>query len=114
MNQFTVEKFIDEQFIFKAGDPATQLFYLQEGEVELVSESGQFFGRISQGQSFGEAAILRGGIRSASIRANGDVVCKVITNDQAIEMLTSSSPLLVVILEALLLQQAMNNSIKHS
>ena len=114
MNQFTVKKFIDEQFIFKAGDPATQLFYLQEGEVELVSESGQFFGRISQGQSFGEAAILRGGIRSASIRANGDVVCKVITNDQAIEMLTSYSPLLVVILEALLLQQAMNNSIKHS
>ena len=114
MNQFTVENFIDEQFIFKAGDPATQLFYLQEGEVELVSESGQFFGRISQGQSFGEAAILRGGIRSASIRANGDVVCKVITNDQAIEMLTSYSPLLVVILEALLLQQAMNNSIKHS
>jgi CRP-like cAMP-binding protein len=114
LNQFTVEKFIDEQFIFKAGDPATQLFYLQEGEVELVSESGQFFGRISQGQSFGEAAILRGGIRSASIRANGDVVCKVITNDQAIEMLTSYSPLLVVILEALLLQQAMNNFIKHS
>jgi len=57
---------------------------------------------------------LRGGIRGASIRANGDVVCKVIANDQATELLTSFSPLLIVIMEALLLQLAMNNSIKHS
>jgi hypothetical protein len=57
---------------------------------------------------------LKGGIRNASIRAKGDVVCKVIASDQAAEMLTSFSPLLVVIMEALLLQQAMNNSIKNS
>jgi CRP-like cAMP-binding protein len=114
LSQFTVEKFLDGQFICKAGDPATHLYFLQEGEVELVSASGQFFGRIPEGQSFGEAAILKGGIRGASIRANGDVVCKVISNDQAAELLTSFSPLLVVIMEALLLQLAMNNSIKHS
>ena len=114
MSQFTVEKFLDEEFIFKSGDPATHLYFLQEGEVELLSASGQVFGKIPQGQSFGEAAILKGGIRGASIRAKGDVVCKVIANDQAAELLTSFSPLLVVILEALLLQQAMNNSIKHS
>jgi CRP-like cAMP-binding protein len=109
LSQFTVEKFLDGQFICKAGDPATHLYFLQEGEVELVSASGQFFGRIPEGQSFGEAAILKGGIRGASIRANGDVVCKVISNYQAAELLTSFSPLLVVIMEALLLQLAMNN-----
>ena len=114
MSLFTVEKFLDGQFICKSGDPATHLYYLQEGEVELLSESGQFFGRIQEGQSFGEAAILKGGIRGASVRANGDVVCKVITNYQATELLTSFSPLLVVIMEALLLQLAMNNSIKHT
>lgn len=113
MNQFTVAKFIDEEFICKSGDPATHLYFLQEGEVELVSATGQVFGVIPQGQSFGEAAILKGGIRGASVRAKGDVVCKVISNDQAAELLTSYSPLLVVIMEALLLQQAMNNAIKH-
>lgn len=113
MSPFTVEKYLDGQFICKSGDLATHLYYLQEGEVELLSESGQFFGRIQEGQSFGEAAILKGGIRGASVRASGDVVCKVITNDQATELLTNFSPLLVVIMEALLLQLAMNNSIKH-
>lgn len=83
MSPFTVEKYLDGQFICKSGDLATHLYYLQEGEVELLSESGQFFGRIQEGQSFGEAAILKGGIRGASVRASGDVVCKVITNDQA-------------------------------
>lgn len=114
MSQFTVAKFLDEEFICKAGDPATHLYFLQEGEVELVSNTGQVFGTIPQGQSFGEAAILKGGIRGASIRAKGNVVCKVIGNAQAAELLTSFSPLLVVIMEALLLQQAMNNSIKQT
>lgn len=113
LNQFTVAKFIDEEFICKSGDSATHLYFLEEGEVELVGASGQVFGVIPQGQSFGETAILKGGIRTASIRAKGDVVCKVISNDQAAELLTSYSPLLVVIMEALLLQQAMNNAIKH-
>ena len=66
------------------------------------------------GQSFGEAAILKGGIRGASIRAKGDVVFKKISNDDAAELLTSYSPLLVVIMEALLLQQVMNNAIKYA
>lgn len=114
MNQFTVEKFKDKEFICKLGDPATHLYFLQEGEVELLSSSGQVFGVIPKGQSFGEAAILKGGIRSASVRAKGDVVCKLITNDQAAKTLTRFSPLLVVIMEALLLQQAMNNAIKQT
>lgn len=113
MSQFTVKKFIDKEFIFKSGDPATQLYFLQEGEVELLNASGQGFGVIPQGQSFGESAILKGGIRNASVRAKGDVTCKVISNDQAAELLTSYSPLLVVIMKALLLQQSMNNAIKH-
>jgi hypothetical protein len=39
---------------------------------------------------------------------------KVITNEQAAELLISFSPLLVVIMEALLLQLVMNNAIKHN
>jgi len=114
LSEFKLEQFPDGQFICKSGDPATHLYFLQEGEVELVSATGQAFGVIPQGQSFGEAAILRGGIRGASIRAKGDVVCQVIANDQAAGLLSSYSPLLVVIMEALLLQQAMNNAIKHA
>ena len=106
--------FTDGQYIFKMGDQATHLYFLQQGTVELLNDSNQVFGAIPQGQSFGEAAILKGGIRGASIRAKGDVVCKMIQNDDAAELLSSYSPLLVIIMEGLLLQQVMNNAIKYS
>ncbi len=115
MSTFQAINFTDAQYICKIGDQATHLYFLQEGEVELLNGSGQVFGRITKGQSFGEAAILKGGIRGASIRAKGDVVvCKMIKNDDAVELLSSYSPLLVVIIEGLLLQQMMNNAIKYS
>ena len=114
MINFQVVNFAAGQYIFKMGDQATHLYFLQQGEVELLNGSDQVFGVIPQGQSFGEAAILKGGIRGASIRAKGDVVCKMIENDDATKLLSSFSPLLVIILESLLLQQAMNNAIKNS
>lgn len=80
----------------------------------MVNASGDAYDVIPEGQSFGEAAILKGGIRAASIRAKTDAVCKVIGNEQARELLTSYSPLLVVIMEGLLLQQALANTIKYS
>ena len=114
MSSFEVVNFSNGEYICKIGDQATHLYFLEQGEVELLSGSDQVFGKILQGQSFGEAAILKGGIRSASIRAKGDVICKMIQNDEEAELLSSYSPLLVVIMEGLLLQQMMNNAIKYS
>jgi len=51
---------------------------------------------------------------SASIRAKTNVICKKINNEDASELLKSYSPLLVVILESLLLQLSMNNTIKKT
>jgi len=114
MSQFVTEHYADQEAIFIAGELADHLYFLESGEVELVSATQQVFGTIPQGQSFGEAAILKGGIRGATIRAKGQVTCKKISNDSIIELLSSYSPLLVTIMEALLLQQAMNNQIKIS
>ena len=114
MSDFKTETFEAGQFICKVGDQATHLYFLQKGSVELVSASDDAFAVIPEGQSFGEAAILKGGIRAASIRAKTDAICKVIGNEQARELLISHSPLLVVIMEGLLLQQAMANAIKFS
>lgn len=114
MNNFSQEEFTAGQNIFRAGDQATHLYFLEKGEVELTDASGNVFGSILQGQSFGEAAILSGGIRAASIRAKTNVICKKINNEDASELLKSYSPLLVVILESLLLQLSMNNTIKKT
>jgi len=78
MSNFQIINFGDGEYICKIGDQATHLYFLQQGEVELLNGADQVFGKIPQGQSFGEAAILKGGVRGASIRAKGDVVCKMI------------------------------------
>ncbi len=114
MKNFSQEEFTAGENIFRAGDQATHLYFLEKGEVELTDSSGNVFGSISQGQSFGEAAILSGGIRAASIRAKTNVICKKINNEDVSELLKSYSPLLVVILESLLLQLSMNNTIKKT
>lgn len=114
MSNFQIEEFSAGQTIFKLGDPATHLYFLEKGEVELIDKNERVYGVIPQGQSFGEAAILSGGIRGASIRAKGEAVCKKINNQEAAELLSTYSPLLVVIMEALLLQQTMNNAIKNT
>jgi CRP-like cAMP-binding protein len=113
MSKFNNVVFKNGENIFCAGDSAADLYFLVAGQVELVDPSGNVFGVIPTGQSFGESAILSGGVRAATVRAKGDVVCKKIKNEEAAQILSSYSPLLIVIMEALLLQQSMNNSIKR-
>ena len=113
VKEFDVQTFPDGEMIFKGGDVASHLFFIQSGAVDLISAQGVVFGEVPKGQSFGEAAILAGGIRGASIRAKGEVVCTRIEADVAAQLLNAHSPLLVTILEALLLQQSMQNSLRH-
>ncbi len=113
MTTFNIEKFVDGDVIFKIGDPADYLYILSEGLVDLLDDKGFVFDQIQKGQPFGEAAFLNGGFRSATVRAKGNVVCKKIKNDTATQMLNSFSPFLVLVIEALLLQQITYRSIKN-
>ena len=113
MATFNTENFVDGDVIFKIGDPADHLYILSEGLVDLLDDKGFVFDQIQKGQPFGEAAFLDGGFRSATVRAKGNVVCKKIKNDTAAQMLDSFSPLLVLVMEALLLQQITYRSIKN-
>jgi UDP-glucose 6-dehydrogenase len=57
-------------------------------------------------------AFLSGGIRGASAQAAGDVVCLKISSEQANHMMAGTSPLLVPVFEALLLQLNMSNALR--
>ena len=70
--------------------------------------------KLTKGQPFGEQAFLKGGIRGASAKAKGQVVCMCISTDEANAILTDASPILIPIFEALLLQQNMHNALKIS
>jgi CRP-like cAMP-binding protein len=113
VDNFEAVTYEDAEWIFKAGDFATHLYLIQIGTVELVSSTGFAFAAISEGKSFGEAAILPGGLRAASARAKGHVQCARFSADVAADLLKSYSPLLVDILEALLLEQSMHNALRE-
>jgi CRP-like cAMP-binding protein len=60
------------QFFFREGDPATGMFVLTRGQVEIVKErNGKqlVLGRLNAGDCFGEMALMDLHPRSASVRA---------------------------------------------
>jgi len=113
LSQFTSRTFDDGELIFRLGDIANHLYFIQSGTVEMLNAQGAVFAEVAQGQTFGEAAILQGGIRGASVRAKGPVRCTLMGATEACELLQTYSPLLVTIVEALLLQQSMQNTMRH-
>ena len=113
MDDFELIVFEPGQRIFDAGDNADKLYIIKSGSVDLIGGNGQVFAQVGPGQSFGEQAILAGGIRAAGAQANGQVECFNISAEKANSLLKSYSPLLVPIFEALLLQQSMKNSLRQ-
>jgi CRP-like cAMP-binding protein len=113
VSNFATQTFPDGAQIFSAGDVASHLYFVQSGTVEMLNAQGLVFAEVPQGQTFGEAAILQGGIRSATVRAKGPVTCTLMGAQDACELLQTYSPLLVTIVEALLLQQSMKNTMRH-
>ena len=113
MSEFESQTYADGETIFSIGDLAEHLYVIEKGTVDLIDAKENVFASAYADQSFGEAAILQGGVRSAGARANGEVNCRRISPAVASELLLIQSPLLIVILEALLLQQSMQNTLRN-
>jgi CRP-like cAMP-binding protein len=112
VSDFPTVTFEPGQRIFNAGDAADHLYFIQQGIVQLLDAQGNVFAQISNGESFGEQAFLKGGIRGAAAQALDEVSCMQISSADANLLLAEASPLLVPVFEALLLQQNMHNSLR--
>ncbi|NBY69415.1 MAG: hypothetical protein EBQ58_11525 [Betaproteobacteria bacterium] len=110
--QFQTVQFKAGESIFNAGDLAEHLYLIESGNVELLNKDGVVIATISAGESFGEQAFLAGGIRGASGRAKDAVKCIQVHEAEARLSLEMHSDYLITILEALLLQQSMNNHLR--
>lgn len=68
--------------LVKQGDPADALFLLMSGEVSVVvplpSGGHKRLATLTAGMAFGEAALLRGGRRTAHVVADAEVDCLVL------------------------------------
>jgi CRP-like cAMP-binding protein len=110
---FPHAQFLKAKNIFRKGDPADKFYIIESGVVEIFDpETKQTIARLTEGDAFGEQAILIGGIRGASATAVEDTVCMEISTTKLRDMLNLEESLLRPTIEALLLQLLMHNEIK--
>lgn len=100
------------QVLFNKGDKADHLAIILEGEVEIFDPAdNKTIAVLGHGASFGEQAILEGGVRGASARAKDKVVCLEISTSPLRAILKADPGILTPIVESLLLQLNMANKL---
>ena len=75
----TVQDFPANAEIITEGDEGTTFYCIVSGAVKVIrAESGALLAALGPGESFGEMALLDGGLRSASVVAVTEVRCLVL------------------------------------
>jgi CRP-like cAMP-binding protein len=67
---------------------------------------------LNPGESFGEQALLAGGVRSAAAQSIGATTCLEITAQGLRDLLAKETGIATAVLEALLLQLYMHNAMR--
>jgi len=113
MANFPVSNFTSNSVIFNKGDLADKFFVVESGEVEIFDPSvNTRIALLTEGDAFGEQAILVGGIRGASAKAVTNVSCIEITTAKLRDMLMHEDGFLRPTVEALLLQLTLHNELQ--
>jgi hypothetical protein len=100
------------ELLFNKGDAADRFYVIRQGEVALFEPSTQKkIATLGPGTSFGEQAILVGGVRSVSARAVGSVICLALSAETLREMLEVEQGTIKPVFEALLLQLYLHNDL---
>jgi hypothetical protein len=101
------------RLIFEKGEKADFFYVLVSGKVALFEPSNQAFtAHLEPGSSFGEQAILVGGVRSLTAQAAEATVCKAISAQTLSEMLNQGKGVTRPLVYALLLELSMTNDLK--
>jgi len=113
MSGFKPVSYADGQVLFEPGQVAHSFYVIQGGQVAIIDrKSGRQLALLQTGESFGEQALLAGGVRSAAAQAVGATTCLEITAQGLRDLLAKEAGIATQVLEALLLQLYMHNAIK--
>ena len=113
MSGFKPVSYTDGQVLFEPGEVAHSFYVIQTGKVSIIDrKSGRQLALLDTGESFGEQALLAGGVRSAAAQAVGATTCLEITAQGLRDLLSKEGGIATQVLEALLLQLYMHNSMK--
>ncbi len=101
--------------IVQRGDPADAVYFLLAGEVSVIVELSagdtKRLSTLSAGMGFGESALVAGGLRSADVRADTPVQCRVLAAD-AFRHLEQTRPSLAIRLLHNLLHSATRTTLR--
>jgi CRP-like cAMP-binding protein len=94
-----------DEILFNAGDAADAFYVVREGEIEVFSPDANgnriVLERLGPGSSFGELALLDGGLRAASVRAVTPARLEVLDRAAFLEGMSTSARLSGVVLSFL-------------
>jgi hypothetical protein len=100
-------------FLFAKGDKADFFYVIVSGKIQLIEPRGQtLIATLEPPTSFGEQAILAGGIRSLSAQAIEPTICKAYSVDTLGKLLDRAKGTNKPVIYALLLELYMRNDIK--
>lgn len=83
-------KFRDGESVYREGEASDGAYVVISGAVELIKkgQSGEIsLGSLGPGEMFGEMGAFDGGLRSTTVRAQGDVVARLIPRDTFLDSL---------------------------
>lgn len=88
-------------WLFHQGDEAQCAYVIASGRIEIIDPtSGTVVRVLRRGAPLGEIALLRGGTRSASVRARRDTTLLALHRQQFNELLATSTPFRTALLKA--------------
>jgi ATP-binding cassette subfamily B protein len=91
---FATERFDGGREIFRQGDAGERLYIIVHGTVEVVWEdTRQVLAKLSDGDYFGEMALLSDEPRNATVRTLGPCLCLTLQRDQ-FQLLLTREPVL--------------------
>lgn len=92
-----IARFHDRTAIVRAGEAGDSLFVVLDGDV-VVRRRGAAELKVGLGSFFGEMALLDGGVRSATVLADGPVVCLVINRQRFVKVLRAEPSIAIAML----------------
>jgi len=100
--------------IFLRGQPAKSLYYVEKGSVDLIGDNGRQFAKVTAGESFGEAAILRQRYRKNSAIATESTVLYLIDGEYLIAEVDKDQLLAKFVLLNLIKQVELMNQLRKA
>ena len=105
-NHFNIK---EGEILFDVGDKSDTFFYISEGSMNVVDETGKVLANLTSGQSFGEIAALTGMPRTARLVAKTDTDLFEVRSKDVSRELSFEPPVIKLIIRGIINQLIINN-----